>query len=207
MAYDVRVDEMFLGTKHRRTYLSLAAEHNDLDMAQRLLAKGADPNIPRDHLYTPIELAAKNGNVEMVKLLLAHGADMYSKDNYGNTAVATAAATSEDVAILFLDRGADPNHGSLLASAVLGKKHALLRKLIEKGVNVNTSEANDIYSHLGWAVSKNDVIAVEMLLSAGANPCLRGSSGTRPNDLARRLKRPDLLAVLEKHHPESRCPR
>ena len=59
------------------TPLIVAVENNDLNMVKHLLAKGADPNIPRQHDgFTPIVIAKTTSkpNAELIELLKSSGA-------------------------------------------------------------------------------------------------------------------------------------
>jgi ankyrin repeat protein len=51
-----------------------AAWTGHVDIARRLLAAGADPNLASDDAFTPLLAAAARGDRPMVELLLAHGA-------------------------------------------------------------------------------------------------------------------------------------
>ena len=76
--------------------LQVAATGNHLDIAEYLLAQGANANY-RDHDlgYTPLLNAAGEGSVAMVSLLLAHEAGIPAKDNQGKTDVHNAAAREQ----------------------------------------------------------------------------------------------------------------
>ncbi len=73
------------------TALHVAVEDGHLEIAARLLRKGADPNLKADKYgLTPLILAVFSGNLEMCQLLLRHGADINLPDNQGGTALACA---------------------------------------------------------------------------------------------------------------------
>ncbi|MEW6493434.1 MAG: ankyrin repeat domain-containing protein, partial [Cyanobacteriota bacterium] len=63
-----------------------------LEIAQILIAKGADVNIEDggDAGGTALMRAAAGGHIEIVKLLLANGADASLKSLYGDTALTLA---------------------------------------------------------------------------------------------------------------------
>jgi len=92
------------------TPLHAAAEGNHKDIAELLLANGADVNARDDNGKTPLG-AANNGVTSfrgMVELLLASGADVNAKDNYGFTPLDRAASSDrcpEDVIELLRQHG------------------------------------------------------------------------------------------------------
>lgn len=53
------------------------------ELAEALLQKKADPNIPDSNGTTPLIWAVKTGNEELVKLLLKYGAKKEQADNMG----------------------------------------------------------------------------------------------------------------------------
>lgn len=57
------------------------------DLAELLLARGANVNATDKSGQTPLHLAVSYGAEQIVKLLLAHGADVNLKDNQGDTAL------------------------------------------------------------------------------------------------------------------------
>ncbi len=58
--------------------LHSAVAHQHDDIAQLLLAYGADVNAPQADEFTPLHGAAQNGQIDMVKLLCEHGADQHA---------------------------------------------------------------------------------------------------------------------------------
>lgn len=77
-------------------------------MAQMLIANGADVN-REGALGTPLMNAATNAwNYEIAKMLIEKGADVNARDKNGKTALFYAAAgNSDDIAMLLLKSGAD----------------------------------------------------------------------------------------------------
>lgn len=72
------------------TFLILAAERSQADIAKVLLQYKADVNKTDSFLATPLMTAAAGGSPELVSLLLAAGANPKAKDNEGNDAFAHA---------------------------------------------------------------------------------------------------------------------
>lgn len=79
------------------TPLGSAVANRRLEVADRLLAHGAEVNARQSGGYTPLHGAAENGHAAMVNLLLAHGADAALRSDDGRTP-----------ADLALERGHEP---------------------------------------------------------------------------------------------------
>lgn len=79
---------------------AVAAER--LDIAEALLARGADVNAVQADDFTPLHEAAQNGQVPMIELLLKHGADRSARKSDGQTAldIAQAHGKTEAAALL-----------------------------------------------------------------------------------------------------------
>jgi hypothetical protein len=85
------------------TPLYSAADSGHTDVAELLLANGAEVDATAKWGETPLAQAAARGHNEMVKLLLARGADVNAKDSADSTPLHRAAmAGRKDVAQLLL---------------------------------------------------------------------------------------------------------
>jgi ankyrin repeat protein len=91
------------------TALATAAGHNKLEIAQLLLRRGADPNIPGALGVPPLLAATSAGSEEIVQLLLDAGADPnVSEARFGFSPLADAARNGyTEIARILLDAGAD----------------------------------------------------------------------------------------------------
>lgn len=74
---------------------------------RRLLALGADPNIPDVNGITPLMDAAHGGNLEIAILLMERGANPYLLDNFGDSALAYAQQWKHADVVRFLQRRTD----------------------------------------------------------------------------------------------------
>ena len=72
-------DEVYGGTP-----LHFAAYRGRKEVAEFLIAEGADVNAKRNNGWVPLHHAANKGHMEVVELLIAADADMNAKDNYGD---------------------------------------------------------------------------------------------------------------------------
>ena len=68
-----------------KTALHYAAEYGHLEIAELLLANGANVNHRDDDKATPLYFAAVGGFVELAKLLLVYGADINARDKARET--------------------------------------------------------------------------------------------------------------------------
>lgn len=88
--------------------LRFAASVNNVELVEKMLRLGADPNSSDDHKRSPLHLAACRGYIDVVRVLLKHGANPNIKDTLGNTPLHLAACTSHiPVVIELLDAGTD----------------------------------------------------------------------------------------------------
>lgn len=116
-----------------KSFLTYAAEENDMAMAKFLLDEGADPNFGirnRGKNNYPVLMAAKNGYHEMIDLLVSYGARIDAKGFYAydinpvrqviwNLSIETnQERRNMDMLEWLLSKGADPNaHLALLPPA------------------------------------------------------------------------------------------
>lgn len=112
--------------------LMLTVLRGELEMSQKLLARGAKVQLPG---WSPLHYAASGPSVQAVALLLDRGADVNAGSPNGSTALMMAARYgSEDSVDLLLARGADPkrrNERDLSAAdfARLGGREKLTARL------------------------------------------------------------------------------
>lgn len=86
--------------------LMMAALKGQAELAQRLIARGADVNKPG---WAPLHYAATSGSLPTIRLLLEHSAYIDAESPNGTTPLMMAAQYgSEDAARLLLTEGADP---------------------------------------------------------------------------------------------------
>ena len=125
-----------------RTPLYLAVAHNQLEIAELLLANGADVNARDPQQHTPLIQALWVYNHDkMVRLLLAKGADVNLSDRWSMSALAYAAKQGLiDDAKILIANDADINivSGSTpLYLAVIGTHTEMVELLLASGADVN----------------------------------------------------------------------
>jgi len=90
------------------TALHVAAHAGSLEMAQELLARGADVNAAEAWEETPLHVAARQGVVGICKLLLEHGAELNPVDSSERTPLLSAGhAGKGDTCAFLLENGGE----------------------------------------------------------------------------------------------------
>jgi ankyrin repeat protein len=183
-----------------QTALMLAAAEMHADVVKVLIEGGADVQARSKGGFTPLMFAAQQGDLESARHLIASGANLNEITPDGNSpllvAAGSIAATSatdyrlvhrpsghEAVAILLLEKGANPDHAgsfgmTALHAAVETGKPALLRALLARGANPNARLTSGLPFRRGDYVSRADY--------AGATPFW----------LAARIGAVDMMRVL-----------
>ncbi len=131
--------------------------------------------------------AIYSNNIENVKIALSEGADLNSTfADYGHSTPLMAAAGAWNTGILefLIEQGADVKvktpDGDTILSLMVGQAfssgtrvneqyHNLIRKIISKGVDVDSYNQNGDNNPLLVSMSSADIETVDMLIEAGAN--------------------------------------
>jgi ankyrin repeat protein len=159
------------------TALYLAVQSNRVDVAECLIAAGADLDISTDKDIRALELAIVKSNLAMVNLLLDHGADPQRVDERGLSILHVAAAGKSNVATIkrILEEDIDldlRSHGMAQATAlhvaVRANKVDIVECLLVAGANVEIESGNDVTA-LEIAVGLGNLAMVNLLLDHGAD--------------------------------------
>jgi len=158
-------------SKNGNTLLQLAAVKGSKDIAELLLAKGADINSKNNDSQTPLHFGSYNGETQLVKLLISKGAELNAKDSYGFTPLHNAASNgNKEAAEYLISKGAGINsrtsHGSTPLHLAVSYNHRdATQSLLSKGALVNEKDDD---GDTPIFKAKNLAIA-EMLISKGAD--------------------------------------
>jgi ankyrin repeat protein len=163
-----------------------------VQVAAKLLAKGANPNIPlklrppyRNYIFdrggdgvlgtgaTPLLRAAKGGDVEAVKLLVKYKADLSQPNDQGVTPLLAAAG---------MGHGTNPTRGRFKTDEQAAE---CLRVLLEAGVDVNQAQERTRQTALHMAAQHGWPHAVQLLADKGADLEFKDSRGMAAYDFAR----------------------
>jgi hypothetical protein len=163
-----------------RTALSAALTAQQFEAATVLLDGGADPNVRLEGGQTALHVAAKSAGsaawATMLRALLAAKADLEARDDEGQTPLLAGLRghlCKEGVDVLVGTRravNAASADGStpLLAESRGWCRPSVVRMLLGAGADVN-SRSKDGWSPLLWAITKNDLWFVKMLIDARAD--------------------------------------
>jgi ankyrin repeat protein len=104
------------------TPLHFAAGSGSREVAELLLAQGAEVNAQNHEHETPLHWAALRSRGEVVALLLDHGADTEMREDYGRTPLLLVARETGNVEVttLLIDGGADVDARDRFGDTPLG---------------------------------------------------------------------------------------
>lgn len=132
------------------TALQWAAYHDDLQLADLLIAAGANPKIPNREGATALQLASLRGSATMMAKLLKAGSEVNERGVNGETPLMFAARNGSVEAInLLLGRGAQINakealRGTTALMWAVEQKHTeAVKLLIEHGADVGVASSPD----------------------------------------------------------------
>jgi ankyrin repeat protein len=164
--------------------LAIAVANDAREIIPLLLEKGANPNAARESGETPLMTAVRVGSPEVVRLLLARGADVnVSEKKFGQTALMWATGKAEIVRML-LDKGADGRPVTKAWEITATNYTPITFTLGVTGIPWNNDGEYKVRSGgqgaLLFAVQKNDLDSVRMLLDAGLDVNQAAADGTTP---------------------------
>jgi ankyrin repeat protein len=135
------------------TPLNCAVRTGRREIAELLLTKGADIDLPDDIGFTPLHCAAGRGDKPMVEFLLAKGASVNTKAYGGVTPLHMAVnSRRKDVVELLVVRGADLTAKSITPTFV----------------GTNADDLYNLYTPLQWAKKTGQNEVADYLRTHGA---------------------------------------
>jgi ankyrin repeat protein len=164
--------------KEGRCALVAAAYRNHLEIADLLIAAGADVNMKDNTLQSAYLISTSDGFTELLKKTLEAGADVHCTDSYNGTGLIRAADRGHvEIIRELLKTDIRVNHinrigwTALLEAIILGdggKRHTeVVRLLVDAGADVNLPDKDGV-SPLAHAKSRNFTSIIKILESSGA---------------------------------------
>ncbi|XXH01601.1 hypothetical protein Hte_007961, partial [Hypoxylon texense] len=156
-----------------QTPLHIAIRSGDAakDIVKLLLDAGADCNARNSYSLSALHWAVNIGSLSIIKELIEAGAVIDIAHDKELTPLGLALARNHfDIADYLLDKGADPNKCSLpLQIAASGGSESTVRRLLEKGVDVNAQGGfSGSALHAATFAANEDVVS--LLLRNNASP-------------------------------------
>lgn len=186
------------------TPLMKASWDGELEIAQYLIAKGAQVNFANQDGETALHQAIGRGQTELVKLLLDKGArtDQADVRQFMPLHKAAAAGHVEIVRLLVGAKAAlQPEMYGLtpLMFAVSGRQQETVKTLLSLGADVNyaSKSGNVGQTALYSAIQTADAEMLQLLLELGANPNVKTADGKTPLAAAQDGDQDDLIALLK----------
>lgn len=191
------------GADHKKTpgVMELAASLKKLESVKILVEAGVSPNVRKDGVYTPLCSAIRDNSPEIFHYLLEHGAD----PNFKSAEFpAFKCITHKRLHFLppLVAAGADLHKPKgIIETAVAHDDKEAILYLLDKGVSPNDRCPEGGSTPLTTAIRENRGELVDLLLSRGADPAIRGENWP----LCMAVKQPSILKKLLAATPNPRA--
>ena len=196
-----------ISIENKQSYLTVAAERNNLEVVELLINKGANPQ-DVDGTNSSALVAAAYQSEEITKILLDKGANPSSVGCGDNpcTALSQAVLSGNEATVkLLLDKGAvvkDGKNGNSLSleQAVYRSNPDLIKLLVNAGADPNQKGSWN-HSLLVGVVKRYDVNlpTLKALLEAGAKPNEEDGNSLALSEVVRYRQNAEAVELLLKH--------
>ncbi len=166
--------------------LNSAATAGNRAMTELLLSRGANVNSKGSQGKTPLHIAVEKNYPAVAEVLLANKADVNAQDDYGNTPLVPATEKKQMKLIqALLAAGANPNLENKdgrtpFSFAAASGSPEIVKIFLAAKADPNGGRFD---APLLEAIHVGDVVSVELLLQAGANPNAKGEDDWQPSSL------------------------
>lgn len=174
--------------RYGNTALYYFVENNNISAVEKLMKKGANPNIYK--AISPLHMAAHRGDETMIEMLIGSGANINSQDQVGNSPIHNAANLGSPQTLSALLRlGASANSSSPQHSATPlmllaqggpideAQSLEMLRILLDAGAELNATDRRGFTAVHMAAFMGHDAM-LDALIGAGADVNLHAKDGS-----------------------------
>jgi ankyrin repeat protein len=149
--------------------IQTAAQEGNLQLVDYLLQYGIDVNAPNPLQVTPLMEAAERGHVDVLRRLIAVGADLHAREYRGRTALFYAAAPETGIAFQVYQ------NAEMFRPQIMDE----ILSQLPPGVREMMGNTPAPILPMGYHPS-DDVMAIDLLVQAGAEVDTRDAEGATP---------------------------
>ncbi|KAJ7212343.1 ankyrin repeat-containing domain protein [Mycena rebaudengoi] len=191
--------------------LYMCSKRGYRDIANLLLANGADINEKGGKYRTALQAASRQSKTDIVRLLLEHGAEVNAQSGeYGTALQAASWHGTTDIVRLLLEHGAEVNaqvgeYRNALQAASRGRGTDTARLLLEHGAEVN-AQGGEYGNALQAASRCGNTYIVRLLLEHGAEVNAQGGEYGNALQAASWRGDIDIIRLLLEHGADVNAP-